>query len=259
MAKTTAVRTAPTELAVVPEAQTALAVATGFDASDARGKSNITQEDVTLPRLAICQAMSPEKNDDDAKYIEDLKEGDLFNSLTGTIYGKGPIEVIVIDLKKRALEFEKDPVTGKQTKKILDFNVPWRDPRCEFTEGPAGRVPPVATRFYDFIALVPSTLEPVVLSMSRTKIPVAKRLNSLLSLRPGAAWAGMFRVSASREEKNGNKYFNYKIQPAGPTPAGLLPICESMYQQFEHTTVKVEGAEPDDTATAPPTDDNVPF
>lgn len=246
-----------TALATVEGNRGALAVAEGIDASDARGKGNITKEDTVLPRLAICQALSPEKDEDDAKFIDGIKEGDLFNSLTQTLYGRNPVQVAIIDVKKRAIEFEKGP-DGKPTKNIIDWNVPWDDPRCEFTDGPNGtRIPPIATRFYDFIAYIPETMEPVVLSMSKTKIPKAKALNGLLGMRPGPAWAGLFKVTTAREEKNGNKYFNYKIQPAGPTPADVLPIAESLYKQFENAVVKVDqGTEVEHDAAA---GDKVPF
>lgn len=221
----------------------ALAVAESA-AGDVRGKEGIDQGDLILPRLALCQALSPEKDADDAKYIDGLKEGDLFNTLTGTVYGRGPVTVAIIRLDKRALEFEKGP-DGKPTKRILDFNVPWNDARCEFTDGANGRQKPEATRFYDFLALSAETLEPVVLSMSNTKIKAAKRLNSLLAIRPGAAWAGLFKVSSVREEKDGNKYFNYKIDPAGPTPADVQAIAETLYTQFATKNVAVDRGDPD--------------
>jgi hypothetical protein len=234
----------------------ALAVADGIDTSDVRGKENISREDVTLPRLAICQALSPEKDADNAaKYIAGLSEGDLFNSLLQTNYKRGPVTVALINLQKRAIEFERGP-DGKPTKNIVDWNVRWDDPRCEFTEGPnKSRIPPVATRFYDYVAIIVETGEPVVISMSKTKVPVAKRLNSLIGCRPGALWAGLYTISSAREEKNGNKFFNYAVQPAGKTPPEIVTQAEALYEQFKGKTV-VTDAEPDDAASS---GDGIPF
>jgi hypothetical protein len=226
----------------------ALAVADGIDTSDVRGKENISREDVTLPRLAICQSTSPEgKPDETAKYIDGLKEGDLFNSLLQTNYGRGPVTVALIDLQKRALEFERGP-DGKQTKTIIDWNVRWDDPRCEFSTGPNGaRIPPQATRFYDYIAIVVETGEPVVISMSKSKVPVAKKLNSLIGCRPGALWAGLYKIGVSREKskKDGDPYFNYTVQPAGATPPALVERAAALYEQYKGKTI-VTDAEPEE-------------
>ena len=41
--------------------------------------------------------MSPQIDDTKPEhYIEDLKKGDMFNSLTGIIYGKGPLLFTVV-------------------------------------------------------------------------------------------------------------------------------------------------------------------
>lgn len=230
----------------VVEQITSLSVAEGTDKSDVRGKENIDSNDVTLPRLAVVQALSPQKDDSNAAYIPDIKEGDLFNSLTGTNYGRGPVSFVVVRVDKRALEFDAD-------RNIVDFNVPWNDARCEFTTGPDGtRLKPKASRFYDVIALLPDTLEPVVLSMSNTKIKTAKKLNSLLAIRPGAAWAGLYKVSAVREEKNGNKYWNFKVDPAGPTPVAVQRAAEQLYSQFAKQTVRVDQGEAEGDGEALP-------
>jgi len=228
-------------IAVVEPPKTgALAVANDADFKDKRGKEDLDQSDLTLPRLAICQNTSPEKDRDDGKFIEGLEEGDLFNTLTQQNYGRGPLEFAVIRVDKRALEFEKD-AEGKPTKVIKNFNVPWDDPRNDFSDGPNGqRLKPVATRFYDYIVFLPATFEPAVLSMSNTKIKVAKRLNSLLALRHGAAWKGLFKVSSVKEEKNGKKFFNYKVDPAGPSPDNVVEQAQGNYETYSKRTVTVD-------------------
>lgn len=235
-----------TALATLSPQAGALAVAEDIDKTDLRGKEALDRDDLVLPRLAICQSTSPEKDRDDAKFIEGLQEGDLFNTLTQTNYGRGPIDVVIIrGPLKRAVEFERGP-DGKPTKKIVDFNVPWNDPRCEFTDGSNGtRQKPIATRFYEYLVYVPKTAEVALLSMSNTKIKVAKNLNSLLSYRPGAAWAGLYKVAAIKEEGGGNKWFNYKINPAGPTPPQVIADAAALFKQFEGQTLRSDDVDPD--------------
>jgi hypothetical protein len=238
----------------------ALATTDGVDKSDVRGKGNIDRGDVVLPRLAICQSTSPEKKKNEPNYIAGLEEGQLFNSLLQTNYGEGPVTVAIIDVYKRALEFEKDPQTGKDTKKIIDFNVPWDDARCEFTDGPNGRKQPLATRFYDYLALVIETGEAVIISMSKTKIPVAKKLNSFLGLRVGPTWAGLYQISAVAEKKNDQNFYNFSVKPAGKTPPEVLASAETLYEQFKGKVVTAEVVGDDEGGGSTTTDGRgVPF
>jgi hypothetical protein len=61
---------------------------------DARlGNENVTQADIIVPRLAICQSASFERKRSHAKYIEGLEEGQYFNTVTKEIYGR---EIVVM-------------------------------------------------------------------------------------------------------------------------------------------------------------------
>ncbi len=52
----------------------------------AAGFDEVEQGDLTLPRLALCQALTPQRDETEAKYIEGLEEGHYFNTLTGENY-----------------------------------------------------------------------------------------------------------------------------------------------------------------------------
>lgn len=230
----------------VAERNTAMAVADGVDHKDTRGKEGIdTQRDVTLPRVGVCQNNSPEKDEDSAKFIEGLGEGDLFNSLTTQIYGDKDTKLnfVVIRVLKRAMEFDKD-------RNIVDYDVPWDDARCEFTTDPEtrDRVKPVATRFYDFVVYLPDFGDVAIISMSNTKIAAAKKLNSLIALRPGPSWAGLYTLGIVKQENDSGKFFNFTINPKGKTPADVMEMAEGLYTRFANMTIKT------DAETAPDPD-----
>lgn len=213
----------------------AMAVADGVDTKDTRGKEGITTEDVTLPRVSVCQNNSPEKDEDDAKYIPELGEGDVFNTLTQQIYGDKEVKLrfVVVRPLKRAMEFDGD-------RKVVDYNVPWDDPRCEFTTDNGQRVKPVATRFYDYVVYLPDFGEVAMLSFSNTKMKAAKKLNSLIALRPGPSWAGTYTLSIVKEENDKGKFFNFVVNPAGKTDAETLTEADRYYEQFKTATIKTD-------------------
>lgn len=151
------------------------------------GASHIERDDMLMPRLALAQKISHELEESHEKFMPDLKEGQLFNTVTQKIYGSGPIEFVIIRADKpRFVEFHPRSAGGG----IKDMNVPANDPRCQFTRGPAGEsVPPIATKFYDFIVLLlPSTpgvpeLEMIGLSFKSTGLKAARLLNTFITQR----------------------------------------------------------------------------
>lgn len=242
------------ETALTTTGSTAMAVADGVDKNDVRGKEGITSEDVVLPRVSVCQNNSPEKDEDSAKFIDGLGEGDLFNTITQQIYGDRDVKLrfVVIKPLKRAMEFDEN-------RKVVDFNVPWNDPRCEFTtdEATGDRVKPVATRFYDYVVYLPDHGEVALLSFSNTKLKAAKKLNSLITLRIGPSWAGLYTLSIVKEENDKGKFFNFKVDPASKTDAETMEIAARLYEQFKDANIKSDVDE-NDAPSAGGTD-NVPF
>tara|TARA_R110002020_G_scaffold165813_5_gene353544 strand:+ start:6741 stop:7490 length:750 start_codon:yes stop_codon:yes gene_type:complete len=73
------------------------------------GLENVGADDLALPFLKIAQAMSPQLKKHDGQHIEGLEEGDLFNSLDGTVYkqDKG-ITVVPVAYKRTWLEWRPD-------------------------------------------------------------------------------------------------------------------------------------------------------
>ncbi len=241
-----------TALAVVDEQVTDLAVAGGYDADDTRGKEGLEQGDLVLSRLAIAQKMSPELDAENAKFIDGLKEGDLFDTVTHENYGAGPLKfTLVRPVRKSAKVIDKEG-------NVLDWDVDFDDERCEFTSGPNGeRNPPVATRFYDFLALLNDSPDfPVVLSMKRTQVPVAKILMTLMARRQGPIFAGSYSIRTVSQEGANGKFKNYAVNPAGAAPDNVRVLAEAWYKKLQTASFRVdEGAE----ATEKADDENVPF
>src|SRR4051812_2478639 len=63
----------------------------------ARGSENVGSADLIIPRLEIVQALSPIKEEND-----DARDGDIYNSVTGEIYGQ-QVNVIPIYYRKEYL------------------------------------------------------------------------------------------------------------------------------------------------------------
>jgi len=211
-----------------------------FIPSSQEGTEHMEQEDVQIPRLSIAQQMSPELEDGHSKFIGDLKVGEIFNSLTQKIYGKGPLDFAIVRASKpRWVEFAPRDEGGG----VVDPDVPAGDERTEFWVDDFGkRRPPKATKFYDFVLVLDpdGDREIVAMSLKSTGIAVAKALNGLIKIRNAPIYAGIYRIT-SRTKKNAKGTFHqFNIQPAGwPKTEDTMKFLEELYRALRTKEVKI--------------------
>lgn len=186
-----------------------------FLPTGATGTEHITNADMQIPRILLAQKMSPEVDDaEPVKRIEGLKVGDMFNGLTHEIYGRGPLDFVILRADPpRFVEFIPRAEGGG----IKDPNVPAHDPRTQF--GKNGEKP-AATKFYDYIVLLmPLGTDPaermVALSFKSTGLKIAKQLNALIKLRNAPIFSGVYRLSSADTQNSKGKFAIYQVTNAG--------------------------------------------
>ena len=220
---------------------------------DTRGTDHIQRDDLQMPRIGLAQGLSPELIEGDMKYIPELKLGDMFNNLTGQIYGRGPLEFTVIRADKpRGIEF----IPLKEGGGIRDFNVPLTDPRMQFgppTEDSPSGAKPIATKFYDYLTVLIPSAEIVALSCKSTGLKTAKRLNAFMKMKRAPSFAGKYTLSSIVENKGPTMvYGSYQIKVSDAvdkfTAVGLpgwvseeiLKWAEAAYESIKDKEFEIE-------------------
>lgn len=199
-----------TSLSVVPDYITK---------NDRRGFEDTKQTDVLIPRLALAQALSPQVTDGDPNRIEGLKVGDLFNSVTGRIYGREVHVQLLRKMPLRAMEFRSIDDGGG----VLDPNVPLDDDRLKWgNSGDKKADKPKATLFRDFLGVVLPEREIIALSFKSSGIKAAKALWGLATMRNAPTFAGRYVITTGVE---------------------LTPKPHQVYKVANATTPKFEGDE----------------
>jgi len=148
--------------------------------------TDMSAEDLRLPRLSIAQGLSPELTPGNSNYIENLKMFQLFNNLTQEIYGMGPIKFIPVRHDIRRIEFKPRSEGGG----VIDMDVRPNDPRTQWTTDAEGkRQAPRATKFNEYVVLLvrdgEDEPEPIVLSIKDTNKEnrrAATNLNGYIAL-----------------------------------------------------------------------------
>jgi hypothetical protein len=247
--------------AVAKVGVTALAKPIFITEGDRRGTETITREDLQMPRLSLAQALSPELDQTSPRFIEGLKVGDAFNSLTNEIYGKNPIEVVIVRVEKpRWIEFDDKNRGG-----IKDFDVKANDPRTMFTTNEKGEtVKPTATKFMEYVALLLPSKEPIALSFKGSGIRVAKQLNGLIRIanEPAFALRYILTPSIQKDAKSGGTYALFAVKYGAKLEGQGKPyvdketydLASALYDSIKDQSLAVE-REPgeDDEPLAPGT------
>lgn len=248
---------AENDKAIAKVGPTSLAERPDYIPKDTSGTEHITKDDLIMPRISIAQGLSPQILEDDPAYIEGLKLGQMFNTITKHIYGRGPLEFCVIRADRpRGVEF----IPLKEGGGVKDFDVPLDDPRMQFTDGPEGeRLKPVATKFYDFLVVLLPSKEMAALSFKSTGLKVAKELNSLIKLRGTALYTGKYELSSATETNAAGTYGVYRVKNAGWVDNETFQWAKAAFETMKDKEVIIEREQAEEAPSAGEKKDDIPF
>ena len=202
----------------------------------ARGSEEVKASDIVLPRLEIVQALSPIKETND-----DAKEGYMFNSVTQEILGDLVYFVPVYYRMEYLVWKDQDEGGGFfgsfSSQKEADERV-----KQAVSEGENP----------DFLEIVDTPVqyglrinesgdtEQIVISMAKTKSKVSRKWNAMIQIAGGDRFSRVYKISTFRDEnKKGQKFFNYVVQPAGFTPERVYKEAEKLYDVLKTQDFRV--------------------
>lgn len=238
-----------------------------IDVNDRTGKDQLGMDELRLPRLAIAQGLSPQMVEGGSQYIPELRLTEMFNDLSSEIYGRGPLQFVVIRQDVRRIEFHPD-----DRNVVLDMNVPANDPRTQWTVNEKGeRIPPRATKFVEFIVLLVregQEPEPIVLSIKDTNKfnrKAIERLAGFVKFHPGPVFSAVYSVRTVNEKNDEGTFGVFVIDklvskdnPKGyVTDQALFLRAQALEESLRGKTVAVnrEPGSDDGDTEFPPADD----
>lgn len=202
-----------------------------------RGSEEVTSNDMVLPRLEIVQAQSPIKEVD-----PDARDGFLFNSVTSEVIGDAAYFVPVYyrmeylvwkDNDKGGGFFGAFPTEAEARDRLLEAVASGEDEAdLEIIDTPVQygmRVDPATGH-----------AEQMVISMPKTKAKVSRKWNAMIQISGGDRFSRVYKITTFRDEnKKGQKFFNFVVQPAGFTPKSVYDEAERLYEIFKTNAVRV--------------------
>lgn len=203
-----------------------------------RGNENVSVEEMTVPRLELIQNMSPCRNKKEPSYIEGAEEGMLYNNVTRQLYGEFvymvfgefKVEYLLWKDRKAGGGFFGSFPSMEEAKSALNA----------LGENGKGIEIQKTHQHYGLI-LEPETGEtqPIMLSMSRTKEKVSKRLNTVIRMQGGDRFSRVFKISTVQEQnKSGDSYYNFDFKVHGYVTEKQYIEGEKIYRMAKSGDLK---------------------
>lgn len=207
------------------------------------GRENVESGDLVIPRLEIVQALSPCRKKSDPSYIEGAEEGMMFNNVTRELYGH---EVILIPVY-----FRKEYVIWKDRKKGGGFRGAFNSqPEAEAARDSMDDYADleVLDTAHQFCLLVKpdGRVEEIVVSMSKSKMKVSRKWNSLIRMTNLDSFARSYKMATFEDTNNNNEnYWNFTVSPGTFVTEEQYRSAYELYQVVAKSGARVDRSDTD--------------
>jgi hypothetical protein len=204
-----------------------------------RGSENVGTEDLIIPRLELVQDLSPCRKKTDPSYIEGIQEGMLYNNVTRQNYGTDVL-VVPVYFRKEWLIW-KDRTEGGGFRGAYGSEMEARSAMATLEDGEKCEVLDTAQHFCLLVHPETGKVEEIVLSMSKSKMKVSRKWNSLIRMNEGDSFSRVYRISAVSEKNNKNQdYFNLAVATAGFPNLEVYQRAEKLYEAITSGAVQID-------------------
>ncbi len=212
-----------------------------------RGSEEVKSSDMVLPRLEIVQALSPIKELD-----PDVRDGQLFNSVTQEVIGDVAYFVPIYFRMEYLVWQDQDNGGGfhgsfptleqAEEKRAQVIN---NDPNLAGATAKGGNIIEVVdTPVHYGLRITPEgEMEQIVISMAKTKSKVSRKWNAIIQIAGGDRFSRVYKLSTFTDEnKKGQKFKNFVVQPAGFPPENVYKEAERVYTSFRSGEITADHA-----------------
>jgi hypothetical protein len=215
------------------------------------GMEKVEQSDILLPRLSVCQALSPQKRKTHSAYIEGLQEGQLFNTVTQEIYGE-EIEVIPLFFFKNRIKFLPIEAGGGidcQSQNGIDGGRLCHNcMSCQFSiwgnGAPAtsevANDPPKCTMYHNFMSFLPSEMVPLAVTYKATGLKLSKQLLAQQRLSRLPMYARVYSVKVVVMKSGDNEWYEKKIIPVRYVDKDMYAEMERNFNALREMNITVD-------------------
>jgi hypothetical protein len=218
------------------------------------GMENVDSSDIIIPRLGLCQSLSPQRRKGDPAFIKDLEEGKLFNTLTQDIYGD-TIELIGLYFFKNRIKYfpidEGGGIDCTSPNAIDGGRIsPQGCASCQYSAWGNGarkdsedaNDPPLCTLYHNFMAFLPyvDMPSPIAVSYKSTGLKFSKQLLGAVRLTNLPMYAKLYTVTVVEMRDGNNMWYEKKITPGKYVDKNLFTQMDNLFKELSAKDVKVD-------------------
>lgn len=240
------------------------------------GMEDASQDDFAIPFISIAQALSPQLDKQDSKYIEGLSKGDLFNTMTGERFdGEEGLLVTPVKFERKFLEFELRESGGglvnvHTVAEARAINTTRDDRNRDITDNGTQLVD--ARSFYCIMQRGDGTTFKAMLSMSSTQAKKAKQWLGMINemswkptadtvVTPAPMLSQCFLLKTGPESNKKGSWNGWVIRHhhAHKLEDSVLEEAGAFYVALSEGAVKVDYTQDGGGAAPAENDDEVPY
>lgn len=238
------------ELVKANPAQVATALPDFLAGTAGIGNENVTSQDISLPRLHVLQALSPELDKASAKYIQGAEVGDVVNTLTSEIVCKSDSSFRVLDvLFQKVYGVFRDRKFGGGFRGQHELEV---DAKRQVAADPEGDKLEIVETAIHVCLLLNDDNQPVGevgIFFTKSGLKCSRNLNGLLKAIPAARFASIVEFSVQRESNEKGVWYGLRPRTAGfVQDKATFERAMSFFKSMKDAKVSVANTE-DTTAT----------
>lgn len=228
-----AVVTAAQAAGLVPAVEMKEQIVALFDKSRPGFEGGVDIHQITIPRVRLLQALSPEvKNDPKA-----FQPGMIINSITKEVLPKTFIPLVKMPTSwvrfnardRKSPAFEPEFEAGAMMWKSDDP----KDPRViEQAKWGPNNEPPLATEFMNFLCYFEGFTLPAVLSFSKTSYTAGKEFFTMAFGFGGAMYSRKYELSSVLQSRGDMSWYAYSTRAAGKCSEDELAIGHTLMTSF---------------------------
>lgn len=211
---------------VAPKKEAGVPVKMDLEALSGQGTENITARDTRLPLLKILYSNSPVLDEDDGKYNDKAKQGDIYNEITGSLY-KAKEGVLAVpchynntfnewqdrgESLGRPVAIHTDPTIMTKTTKGDDGKD--RLPNGNYVEDTGNHFVQLLNENYEPIemALIPMKSTQKKKSKLWNSMIISRKIKGKNGLFVPPSWSQVYRLKATKESNSQNSWYGWLIE-----------------------------------------------
>lgn len=220
---------------------------------ESKGNENVSNNDITIPRIEIIQDLSPQHKKNKPEYIEGAAPGMAYNSASGELYGD-VINFIPV-------YYQKQYLLWKDINKGGGFGGAFDTEEMANAEKLQQETPndwEVVDTYIHYVLVLKqgSTMdnpifEEAMISMSKSQSKVSRSLNTLVKMAGGARWSKIYTLSVVTDTNSNNQeYYNWRAaakgfvsKPMYETAGKLYEIIKAGERKVDHGAGKATGTQ----------------